>query len=62
MVVSATFNISDLTPYVGDCFNDPSDLMSNPLKKGTLMRARHPREFAKFKSYPGYQSTLGTPR
>jgi len=34
MVVSATFNIGDLSPYVEDTMEDPSDLRSNPFEEG----------------------------
>jgi len=33
MVFSATFDIGDLSPYVGDCFEDPLDLRANPLEE-----------------------------
>ena len=36
MAVSATFNIGDLSPYVKDNFEDPSDLRSNPSEEGEV--------------------------
>ena len=30
MAVSVTFNIGDLSPYVEDCFEEASNLRSNP--------------------------------
>jgi len=30
MAILATFNIGNLNPYVDDCFEDPSNLRSNP--------------------------------
>ena len=36
MAVSATFNIGDLSPYVEDTIEDPSDLRSNPSKEGEV--------------------------
>jgi len=33
MAVSATFNVSDLSPYVEDSIEDPSDLRPNPLEE-----------------------------
>jgi len=36
MAISATFNIGDLSPYVEDCFEDPSDLRSNPFEEGEV--------------------------
>uniref|UniRef100_A0A7C8Z7B4 Tf2-1-like SH3-like domain-containing protein n=1 Tax=Opuntia streptacantha TaxID=393608 RepID=A0A7C8Z7B4_OPUST len=34
MAVSATFNVGDLSPYVEDSVEDPSDLETNPLEDG----------------------------
>jgi len=31
-----TFNIGDLSPYMEDCFEDPSDLRSNPPEGGEV--------------------------
>jgi len=36
MAVSATFNIGDLSPYVEDNIEDPSDLRSNPSEEGEV--------------------------
>ena len=36
MAISATFNIGDLSPYVEDYFEDPSDLRSNSFKEGEV--------------------------
>ena len=36
IAVSATFNIGDLSPYVEDTIEDPSDLRSNPSKEGEV--------------------------
>jgi len=36
MAVSATFNIGDLSPYVEDNFEDPSDLRPNPSQEGEV--------------------------
>jgi len=36
MVVSATFNVRDLSPYVEDIMEDPSDLRSNPSEEGEV--------------------------
>ena len=36
MVVSATFNIGDLSPYVEDNIEDPSNLRSNPSEEGEV--------------------------
>jgi len=36
MVVSATFNIGDLSPYVEDSIEDPSDLRLNPSEEGKV--------------------------
>jgi len=33
MAVSATFNISDLSPHTEDNIEDPSDLRANPLQE-----------------------------
>jgi len=35
-VVSATFNIRDLSPYVKDTIKDPSDLSSNLPEEGEV--------------------------
>ena len=32
MAISATFNM-EVSPYVKDCFDDPSDLRLNPLEE-----------------------------
>ena len=32
MAILATFNIADLSRYVKDCFEDPSNLRSNPFE------------------------------
>jgi len=37
MAISATFNVGDLSPYIDDYFEDPSNLRTNPLEKGGLM-------------------------
>jgi len=42
MVVSATFNIGDLRPYVEDALEDPSNLRSNPPEEGRLMQKHVP--------------------
>jgi len=34
IVVSTTFNIGDLSPYIEDTIEDPLDLMSNPFEEG----------------------------
>ena len=36
MVISATFNVGDLSPHVKDALEDPSDLRSNPLEEGEV--------------------------
>jgi len=36
MVVLATFNVGDLSPYVEDNFEDPLDLRANPLEEGEV--------------------------
>ena len=36
MAVSATFNVGDLSPYVEDSIEDPSNLRSNPLEEGEV--------------------------
>ena len=36
MAVSATFTIGNLSPYVEDYFNNPSNLRSNPFEKGEV--------------------------
>jgi len=36
MAVSTTFNVDDLSPFVEDNFEDPSDLRANPLKEGEV--------------------------
>jgi len=33
MLVSTAFNIGELSPYVEVCFEDPSDMRSNPLEE-----------------------------
>ena len=35
-LVPATFNFVDLSPFVEDIFEDPSDLRANPLEKGEV--------------------------
>ena len=36
IAVSATFNMVDLSPYVEDTVEDPSDLRSNPSEEGEV--------------------------
>ena len=36
MAVSATFNVGDLSPYVKDSVEDPSDLRTNPSEEGEV--------------------------
>ena len=36
MAVLATFNVGDLSPYVEDSLEDPSDLRPNPLEEGEV--------------------------
>jgi len=36
VAVLATFNVGDLSPSVEDCFEDPSDLRSNPPEEGEV--------------------------
>jgi len=36
MAVSATFNIGDLSPYVEDAMENPSDLRSDPSEEGDV--------------------------
>jgi len=36
MVVFATFNVGDLSPYVEDSIEDPLDLRSNPSEEGEV--------------------------
>jgi len=44
MAVSATFNIGDLSPYVEDNIEDPSDLRSNPSEEGEVDAAALAKE------------------
>jgi len=36
MIVSATFNARDLSPYTEDCFEDLLDLRTNPFEEGEV--------------------------
>ena len=36
MAISITFNVGDLSPYMEDCFEDPSSLRLNPLEGGEV--------------------------
>jgi len=36
MVVSATFKVGDLSPYMEDALEDPSNLRSNSLEEGQI--------------------------
>ena len=47
MDVSATFNIGDLSLYVQDTIEDPSDLRSNPFEEGEVDVREYPQ------GYPG---------
>ena len=44
MVASATFNFGDLSPYVQDYFEDPSDLRSNPFEEGEVNAGYYTKE------------------
>ena len=45
MVVSTTFNVGDLSPYVEDALEDSSDLKSNPLEEGEVDIVACTKEF-----------------
>jgi len=36
MAISATFNIRDLSPYMEDTMEDPSDFRTNPFEEGEV--------------------------
>jgi len=43
IAVSAMFNIGDLSPYVEDTVEDPSDLRSNPSEEGEVNAGAFPQ-------------------
>jgi len=47
MAISATFNIRDLSPYVEDTVEDPSDLRSIPFEEGEIDVGAYPQGHSK---------------
>ena len=45
MAISATFNIGDLSPYVDDPIEDPSDLRSNPSEEREVDAGAYPQGY-----------------
>jgi len=44
MVVSVTFNIGELSSYVGDSLKEPLDWRSNPCEEGEFNVGTYPQE------------------